>query len=368
VVALVGFVILVRPSPSVLRAAAMGGLGLLALATGRPRSAVPGLAAVIILLVLVDPQLAGEAGFALSVLATAGLLLIAPGWRDGLRRLRVPAGLAEAIAVPAAAQLACAPVIAALSGAVGLVAVPANLLAVPAVPPATVLGVAAALLSQVWPAGAELAARLAAWPARWPVLVRLAAVVTAAIVVGTLPIRIVASGWPSPGWLVVTCDVGQGDATVLAVAPGQAIVVDTGPEPAAVDGCLWRLGVGHVTLLVVSHSTPTMWAGSPGCSGTVPSGGPDHRPPGTGARTPPGPRRRDRPAYPGPRGDRGGGLHGRAGTVSVVGPMRPLSNTRSDRTTTRWCCGWSCVATRSCSRATPRRTNRRTSKRQRSTS
>jgi competence protein ComEC len=74
VVALVGFVILVRPSPSVLRAAAMGGLGLVALATGRPGSAVPGLAAVITLLVLVDPQLAGEAGFALSVLATAGSL------------------------------------------------------------------------------------------------------------------------------------------------------------------------------------------------------------------------------------------------------------------------------------------------------
>jgi competence protein ComEC len=73
VVALVGFVILVRPSPSVLRAA-MGGLGLVALATGRPGSAVPGLAAVITLLVLVDPQLAGEAGFALSVLATAGSL------------------------------------------------------------------------------------------------------------------------------------------------------------------------------------------------------------------------------------------------------------------------------------------------------
>jgi competence protein ComEC len=292
--ALVGFVILVRPSPSVLRAAALGALALVALAIGRPRSAVPGLAAVVVLLVLVDPQLAGDAGFALSVLATAGLLLVAPGWRDALRRHRVPAGLAEAIAVPAAAQLTCAPVIAAISGTVGLVAVPANLLAVPAVPPATVLGVAAALLSPVWPAGAGFAAWLAAWPARWLVLVahdgaqtpagvapwpagavggvvlagvllallvaarhrvvrRIAAVVAAAAVVGTLPVRLAVPGWPPPGWLMVVCDVGQGDAAVLPVAPGQAVVVDAGPDPTLIDGCLRRLGVRQVPLLVVSH-------------------------------------------------------------------------------------------------------------------
>jgi Competence protein len=125
-----------------------GDLALVALATGRPRAAVPGLAAVVGLLVLVDPELAGCAGFALSVLATGGLLLVTPGWRDALRRHRVPAGLAEAVAVPAAAQLACAPVIAGISGTVGLAAVPANLLAVPAVPPA-------ALLSPVWPGRAN---------------------------------------------------------------------------------------------------------------------------------------------------------------------------------------------------------------------
>src|SRR5439155_16218076 len=55
-VALVGFVILVRPSPSVLRAAAMGALGLVALAVGRPASAVPGLATAVTVLVVLDPQ------------------------------------------------------------------------------------------------------------------------------------------------------------------------------------------------------------------------------------------------------------------------------------------------------------------------
>ncbi|MFJ8582407.1 ComEC/Rec2 family competence protein [Micromonospora sp. NPDC093277] len=294
VVALVGFVILVRPSPSVVRAAAMGAIGLAALAAGRSRAALPALAAAVTVLVLVDPDLAGDPGFTLSVCATAGLLLLAPGWRDALRRRGVPPGLAEALAVPAAAQLACGPVIAGLSGTVSLVAVPANLLVVPAVAPATVLGVIAAIVSPVWPAGAELAAWLASWPAWWLVVVarqgarlpagtlpwpggvtgalllavvsvalllaarrqllrRLVAVCTAAVVLGALPVRLLASGWPPPGWVIVACSVGQGDAVVLPVAGGRAVVVDAGPDPAGVDGCLRRLGVREVSLLVVSH-------------------------------------------------------------------------------------------------------------------
>ncbi|MER5458502.1 ComEC/Rec2 family competence protein [Micromonospora sp. NPDC002389] len=292
--ALVGFVILVRPSPSVVRAATMGAIGLAALATGRPRAAVPALAAGVAVLVLVDPDLAGDAGFALSVLATGGLLLLAPRWRDGLRRRGVPAGAAEALAVPAAAQLACSPVIAGLSGTVSLVAVPANLLVVPAIAPATVLGVLAATISPVWPAGAQAVAWLAHWPAwwlvlvarhgarvpagnlpwpggvsgalllaaltvallvaaRWPVVRRLVAVLTAAVVVGTLPVRVAAPGWPPKGWVVVACAVGQGDVVLLPVAPGRAVVVDAGPDPAAADSCLRRLGVRRVPLLVVSH-------------------------------------------------------------------------------------------------------------------
>ncbi|MFJ6199685.1 ComEC/Rec2 family competence protein [Micromonospora sp. NPDC092111] len=292
--ALVGFVVLVRPSPSVVRAATMGAIGLAALAVGRPRAALPALAAAVAVLVLVDPELAGDAGFALSVLATAGLLLLAPGWRDALRRRGVPVGLAEALAVPAAAQLACGPVVAGISGTVSLVAVPANLLVVPAIAPATVLGVAAAVVSPVWPAGAEFAAWLASWPAWWlvtvarvgarlpagtlpwpggvpgalllagltlgllvatrrPLVRRLVAVGAAAVVLGTLPVRLLASGWPPDGWVVVACAVGQGDALVLPVASGRAVVVDAGPEPSAVDGCLRRLGVREVSLLVVSH-------------------------------------------------------------------------------------------------------------------
>ena len=53
--------------------------------------------------------------------------------------------------------------------------------------------------------------------------------------------------------MVAVCAVGQGDTVVLPIGAGQAVVVDAGPDPAAVDRCLRRLGVRSVPLLVVSH-------------------------------------------------------------------------------------------------------------------
>lgn len=291
--ALLAFVVLARPSPSVLRAGAMGLVAVLAVASGRQRAALPALCAAVLGLVLFSPGLSRSPGFALSVLATGGLLVLAPGWRDVLAR-RLPRPVAEALAVPLAAQVACAPMVAALSAAVSLVAVPANLLAVPAVAPATVLGVLAALAQPVCPPLAELAARLAGVPATW--LVELAhrgaalpggsvpwpggtsgalvlALATAAalglaplrvarragcaLLVGgltaTLVLHVARPSWPPPGWIAVVCDVGQGDAVVLAAGTGVAVVVDVGPAPAAVDRCLRDLGVRDVALVVLSH-------------------------------------------------------------------------------------------------------------------
>ncbi|HEU5265538.1 MAG TPA: ComEC/Rec2 family competence protein, partial [Jatrophihabitans sp.] len=139
------FVVVARPSPSVLRAALMAAIALASLATGRPRSALPALSAVSLGLLLWDPTLAASASFAMSVLATAALLVIAPGWAQALRNHRIPVGVAESIAVAAAAHVVTAPVVAAISGRVSLVAIPANVLAEPAVAVTTVLGFAAAV-------------------------------------------------------------------------------------------------------------------------------------------------------------------------------------------------------------------------------
>lgn len=162
-----GFVVVCRPDPSVLRAAACGAVVLLALATGRRRSLLPALATAVLLLVLYDPWLARSYGFLLSVLATGALLTVAPRWSAALRRRGVPPRLAEALAAAGAAQALCAPVVAVLSARVSLVAVPCNLLVEFAVAPATVLGFAALVTAPVAMPVAKALAWCASWPAGW---------------------------------------------------------------------------------------------------------------------------------------------------------------------------------------------------------
>ena len=288
-----GFVLLARTEPSVLRAAVMGSVGLLALGSNGLQRGTRALGVAVVVLLLVQPGLATSVGFALSVLATAGILLLAPGWRDALTQW-LPRWLAEAVAVPAAAQLACTPLVAAISGQVSLVAVVANLVVAPAVGPATVLGLTGGLLGLVWDPLGRIAGTLAAWCVAWIVLVarRGAALPTAAVDWGTglvpllvltllsVGIALVAPsllrrpstglgcslalvltvlvhpptpGWPPEGWVLAVCDVGQGDALVLHAGPGAGVVVDAGPDPGAVDDCLRRLDVTSVPLVVLTH-------------------------------------------------------------------------------------------------------------------
>ncbi|OMC39965.1 competence protein [Mycobacterium sp. GA-1841] len=182
-VGLVGFVIVVQPSASVLRAAAMGAVTLLAVLTHRRRQAVPALAASVVVLMIAAPELAVDAGFALSVCATAGIVVVAPVWADRLRARGWPRPLAAAVSVAAVAQLVTAPLVAGISGSVSLVGVAANLAVAGVIPPITVLGTAAAVGSAIWPSGAQLLIRFTG-PELWWLLsvARWAAAVPAAAV------------------------------------------------------------------------------------------------------------------------------------------------------------------------------------------
>nr|WP_063835964.1 ComEC/Rec2 family competence protein [Actinacidiphila yeochonensis] len=304
-----GFVLVCRPDPSVLRAAACGLVTLLAVGTGRRRSLLPALAAAVLLLVLYQPGLATSPGFVLSVLATGSLLVLAPPWAEALRRRGVPPRLAEGVAVAAAAQAACGPLIVLLSARVSLVGVPCNLLAEPAVGPATVLGFGATLAAPVappaaaalawvagWPAwwvaavarrGAALPGADVGWPGGWPGAALLALVTLAAVCCGRwllhrpwvcaalalalllallrpLPVPRMTASWPPGDWRFAMCDVGQGDALALSTGPGAAVLVDTGPDPAPVDRCLRALRVRTVPVLVLTHFDADHVDGLPG--------------------------------------------------------------------------------------------------------
>jgi competence protein ComEC len=167
--ALLAFVIVVQPTASVLRAAVMGAIALAAVLSSRRRQAIPALSATVLMLLVVAPQLAVDVGFALSVLATAALVVIAPAWSRRLVARGCPKPLADAIAVALAAHAVTAPLVAGISGRVSLVAVLANLAVAPVIAPITVLGSASAVLCLVWPAGAGLLIRFTG-PELWWVL------------------------------------------------------------------------------------------------------------------------------------------------------------------------------------------------------
>ena len=96
-IAIVLYVAFAGASASVVRAAAMAGVVLVARETGRAGRAAAALGWAAMLLLLVDPHLVGDAGFQLSTLATAGILAWASPFGAWLtaRDSWSPAGLAD---------------------------------------------------------------------------------------------------------------------------------------------------------------------------------------------------------------------------------------------------------------------------------
>ena len=188
--ALAGFVVLVGPGASVLRAAVMAAITLLAMLSARRRQAIPALSAAVIALMLLAPHLAVDVGFALSVSATAALAVLAPAWSRRLVERGWPKPPADAVCVAVAAQLVTAPLIAAISGRFSVVSVLANLLVAVVIPPITVLGTAAAALCPMLPWVAGLLIRFTGPELWWLLTVahRAAGLPGAAVPVP--------SGWP----------------------------------------------------------------------------------------------------------------------------------------------------------------------------
>jgi competence protein ComEC len=178
-----------------------------------------------------------------------------------------------------------------LSGQVSIVAVFANVLAAPLVAPATVAGLVGGLVDLVsgplalLPGAAAVffaegilavahhSARLAGASAPWHgpgwllacVVIAVAftlwrfanrphVVVGIAIGVSLGLVRPPQVGWPPQGWVMVACDVGQGDATVINTGGRSALLVDAGPDPLAVDICLKRLHVRRLVGVIITHA------------------------------------------------------------------------------------------------------------------
>lgn len=291
------YVLLVGPQPSVLRAATMAAIVLLGYASGRKTAPMNSLALAVLILIVIEPAIASEFAFALSVFATAGILWLAPAIYQKLQS-RLPKILALALSVSAAAQIMCFPILLQLQSGLPTYALLANLLAQPFVAPVTILALIAVLVAFVpWLASAIFwLASIPAWfiaqtahffaalplaTSFWPVgilgtvlaIILVIAVATglltssvgtrrlavgAAILVSALTVATAVNGlvrlshFPVAGWSVASCDVGQGDATVVQ-SMGQVALIDVGRSESKITRCLRQLQIDEIDLLVLTH-------------------------------------------------------------------------------------------------------------------
>jgi competence protein ComEC len=297
---------------SIQRAGVMGAAGLIAALVDRPRSRWYAVLLAAAITLAINPRAEGDVGWQLSFAAVIGIML----WARRLARLfsgrrergSARTALAEAVAVTASATVATAPLMAEAFDQFSPAALPANVLAAPAVAPAMWLGMLAGIagqlpvlpvepinwldslclayvgqiahwlaapdwalltvhLSSVWSVAAAYAALLLAMEALLRRLPRHRlglprASIAAPAVVLVLLVAVLA-GWPAGAGstsappeadlVVRVLDVGQGDSILLDPPDGDPILVDTGPPGDGVEDRLNELGVDALAAIVISH-------------------------------------------------------------------------------------------------------------------
>ncbi len=297
--------------PSIQRAGVMGAAGLIAALADRPRSRWYAVLLAVAVTLAINPRADGDVGWQLSFAAVIGIMLwakrlavlISGGARGGSARV----ALAEAMAVTAAATVATAPLMAEAFDQFSPAALPANVLAAPAVAPAMWLGMLSGIAGQLplfpveplnWLDSLCLAyvGQIAHWLAEpdwallrvhlrsvWAVIAAYAALIAGmelllrrlsgrgGLVIGRLLVPAgvatavlgllvwqpfgssAAPAPPAADLAVRVLDVGQGDSILLDPPDGDPVLVDTGPPGDGVEDRLHQLGISSLAAIVISH-------------------------------------------------------------------------------------------------------------------
>lgn len=174
VIAIACYTFLVGAGPSVVRAAIMGTLSLLAVQVGRRQQGLNTLVFVAGLMAAWNPHVLWDVGFQLSFFATLGLILYGGPWEKaaegfiarhfpGANAPKFAALLGEFVLLTLAAQITTLPIMAYQFQQISLISFVANPFVLPAQPAVMILGGLAVVISLVsFPLG-----QLAAWVA-WP--------------------------------------------------------------------------------------------------------------------------------------------------------------------------------------------------------
>ena len=304
---------LVGGDPSVVRSVTAASVYLLMSLGALAPAAIDVLGVVSLLVIAWSPLTVIDVGAWLSFGATFSIILCAERFfvrarartssrSSWIRRLWVAAIALGASTL--AAEVALMPVSASVFARVGIAGLALNFIAIPAMAIVQIAGMLVLLLAPAWTSGASGAAwivhgaataltesaRLAeiipggSWrapPVSWawtvvfyasgllllrdtlPRAARWTAASTAALALGVIvssPFTCLAQ--PPRGWLRVTMiDVGQGDAVLLQLPGGRALLVDAGGAPGSFDvgdrvvtPALWALGVRRLDWFLFTHA------------------------------------------------------------------------------------------------------------------
>lgn len=147
------------------RAVLMGLIAILARYLNRPAAALRALALAAVAMVLYNPLALFDVGFTLSIAATFGIVTLSPWIEQQLLKVPFLRSLGEVgrstAATTLAAQLFVLPALLYYTGVLSLVSVPANIVFLPFVPVAMLLGFLAGVLALAHPAVALLPGLLA---------------------------------------------------------------------------------------------------------------------------------------------------------------------------------------------------------------
>lgn len=157
------FTIITGAQASVIRAAIMGILIMIAYQGGRFYNMTNSIVFAGALMILINPKvLRFDIGFQLSFLATLGLIYIAPLIKEKLKNLPEKWSFKENFIATVSAQIMVLPIILFNFQNLSLVSIPANVLILPVVPLAMLVGFIAGALGMVWSYLGQIAG-LAAW-------------------------------------------------------------------------------------------------------------------------------------------------------------------------------------------------------------
>jgi competence protein ComEC len=142
------------------RAALMGLIAILARYLNRPAAALRALGVAVVAMLLYNPLVLSDVGFILSVLATFGLITLAPFVEHRLRSIPLPEVRAMA-ATTIAVQIFVLPALLYFTGVLSFVSVPLNIVVLPFIPLAMLFGFVAGILALLHPSLALLPGFLA---------------------------------------------------------------------------------------------------------------------------------------------------------------------------------------------------------------